>query len=311
MINLKTKIAGFEYESILMNASGVHCYDKKELTELSASNATNLITKSATRDFREGNPEPRCVELALGSINSMGLPNLGFAYYFDYLLEKQRTEKALPFMSIAGLSPQENLAMLQEIQNSDLSCPVELNLSCPNVPGKPQVAYDFELTEQLLADIFKFYTKPLGLKLPPFFDLAHFDQMAAIINQFPIKFVTCINSIGNALFIDIEKESVVIKPKAGFGGIGGAYVKPTALANVRAFYTRLNPEIAIIGCGGVETGQDVFEHLLCGASMVQVGTALLKEGPTVFARLEKELLAVIAAKGYKSLDEFKGKLRGL
>ena len=83
MINLKTKIAGFEYECILMNASGVHCYDKKELTELSASNATTLITKSATRDFREGNPEPRCVELALGSINSMGLPNLGFAYYFD------------------------------------------------------------------------------------------------------------------------------------------------------------------------------------------------------------------------------------
>ena len=37
-------------------------------------------------------------------------------------------------------------------------------------------------------------------------------------------------------------ESVVIRPKNGFGGIGGEYIKPTALANVHAFYQRLNPE---------------------------------------------------------------------
>ncbi|CAI6761518.1 ANM_collapsed_G0031960.mRNA.1.CDS.1 [Saccharomyces cerevisiae] len=59
--------------------------------------------------------------------------------------------------------------------------------------------------------------------------------MAKILNEFPLAYVNSINSIGNGLFIDVEKESVVVKPKNGFGGIGGEYVKPTALANVRAF----------------------------------------------------------------------------
>jgi len=74
----------------------------------------------------------------------------------------------------------------------------------------------------------------------------------------------------------IEDESVVIRPKNGFGGIGGEYIKPTALANVHAFYQRLNPEIQIVGTGGVLTGRDAFEHILCGASMVQIGTTLHK-----------------------------------
>lgn len=88
--------------------------------------------------------------------------------------------------------------------------------------------------------------------------------------------------MGNGLYIDTEQEAAVIKPKEGFGGIGGEYIKPTALANVRAFYTRLKPEIQIIGTGVIRTGQDAFEHLLCGASMLQIGTELHKEGPEIF-----------------------------
>ena len=105
------------------------------------------------------------------------------------------------------------------------------------------------------------------MKLPPYFDIVHFDQAAAVFNQFPLVFVNCVNSIGNGLYI--EDESVVIKPKNGFGGIGGDYIKPTALANVHAFYQRLKPEIQIIGTGGVKSGRDAFERILCGASMVQ------------------------------------------
>lgn len=91
------------------------------------------------------------------------------------------------------------------------------------------------MTEQILTEIFSFYTKPLGVKLPPYFDIAHFDQIASILNKFPLAFVNSINSVGNGLVIDPDKEQVVIKPKEGFGGIGGEYIKPTALANVRAF----------------------------------------------------------------------------
>lgn len=308
-MTLETTFFNHTFANPFMNASGVHCMTTTELVELEQSNAGAFITKSCTLNERAGNPEPRYFDVPLGSINSMGLPNRGFDYYLDYALnyEKQQTQPL--FFSIAGMSAAENLEMLTMIEKSDFQGITELNLSCPNVPGKPQLAYDFEATEDLLQQVFARFTKPLGIKLPPYFDLAHFDQMAEILNQFPLTYVNSINSIGNGLYIDPQKEAVVIKPKEGFGGLGGEYVNPTALANVRAFYTRLKPEIKIIGTGGIRNGQDAFEHLLCGATMLQIGTELHKEGPKIFDRITKELEQIMTEKGYRTIDEFRGKLK--
>lgn len=311
-MSLETTFANHIFANPLMNASGVHCMTTQELDELAHSEAGAFITKSCTINERKGNPEPRYFDVPLGSINSMGLPNLGFSYYLEYALayEKVQENQNQPlFFSIAGMSVQENLEMLEKIEKSGFNGITELNLSCPNVPGKPQLAYDFEATYETLKEVFSIFSKPLGTKLPPYFDFAHFDQMADILNQFPLTYVNAINSVGNGLYIDTEQEAVVIKPKEGFGGIGGEYIKPTALANVRAFYTRLKPEIQIIGTGGIRTGQDAFEHLLCGASMLQIGTELHKEGPEIFSRIIKELTQIMSEKGYTSIDEFKGKLR--
>jgi dihydroorotate dehydrogenase (fumarate) len=103
----------------------------------------------------------------------------------------------------------------------------------------------------------------------------------------------------------------VIKPKDGFGGIGGDYVKPTALANVRQFYTLLRKDIDVIGCGGVKNGQDAFEHILCGAKAVQIGTKLMQEGVDCFERISNELKALMQAKGYEKLEDFRGKLKSI
>lgn len=282
----------------------------EELEEVKDSAAGTFVTKTATLKARAGNPEPRYQDVPLGSINSMGLPNHGLDYYLDYLLELQQTEPNRTFfLSLVGLSLEETHALLKKVQASDFKGLTELNLSCPNVPGKPQIAYDFETTEKILSEVFDYFTKPLGIKLPPYFDMAHFDQAAAIFNKFPLSFVNCVNSIGNGLYIN--DEIVVIRPKKGFGGIGGEYIKPTALANVHAFYQRLKPEIQIIGTGGVLTGRDAFEHILCGASMVQVGTTLHKEGVGVFERITEELKAIMLEKGYESIEDFRGKLHYL
>lgn len=308
MVSTKTVLGGFEFDNCLMNAAGVWCMTKEELEEVKDSVAGTFVTKTATLDYRAGNPEPRYQNVPLGSINSMGLPNQGLTYYLDYLLELQEREPERTFfLSLVGMSPNETHTTLKQVEASDFKGLVELNLSCPNVPGKPQIAYDFEMTEQILSEVFQYFTKPLGIKLPPYFDIVHFDQAAAIFNQFPLRFVNCVNSIGNGLYI--EDESVVIKPKNGFGGIGGEYIKPTALANVHAFYQRLKPEIQIIGTGGVLTGRDAFEHILCGASMVQLGTTLQKEGLGAFQRITEELKTIMAEKGYEKLDDFRGKLQ--
>lgn len=308
MVSTKTKLGQFEFDNCLMNAAGVYCMTREELEGVRQSSAGTFVTKTATLVAREGNPEPRYRNVPLGSINSMGLPNQGVDYYLAYLLELQETAPDETFVfSLVGMSPDETHTILKKVQDSDFKGLVELNLSCPNVPGKPQIAYDFETTQAILSEVFTYFTKPLGIKLPPYFDIVHFDQAAEIFNQFPLTFVNCVNSIGNGLYI--EDESVIIKPKQGFGGIGGEYIKPTALANVHAFYQRLKPEIQIIGTGGVLTGRDAFEHILCGASMVQIGTTLHKEGLGAFDRITAELQAIMEEKGYETIEDFRGKLQ--
>lgn len=310
MPSLRTQIAGFSFDNCLMNAAGVACMTVEELEEVRQSAAGSFVTKTATLEARAGNPEPRYRDVPLGSINSMGLPNQGIDYYLDYLLSLQESQPERTFfLSLVGMSPDETHTLLKKVQNSGFKGITELNLSCPNVPGKPQIAYDFETTERILGEAFGYFDKPLGIKLPPYFDIVHFDQAAEVFNRHPLKFVNCVNSIGNGMYI--EDESVVIQPKNGFGGIGGEYIKPTALANVHAFYQRLNPSIQIIGTGGVYTGRDAFEHILCGASMVQIGTALHQQGIEVFERVSLGLKAIMVQKGYETIEDFKGKLKCL
>lgn len=306
---LHTRIADIDFHNVVMNAAGVHCQSAEELHTLSQSHAATFVTKTATLSPREGNPLPRYYDFGLNSINSMGLPNYGLDYYLDYLTQESPELSATRFLSISPLQHDDLPQLLTQIQQSGFNGFVELNLSCPNVPGKPQTAYDRDYTAQLLHEVFSLYSGKLGVKLPPYFDMVHFDQMSEVLNQFPLTFVNCINSIGNGLYI--VDDTMAISPKNGFGGLGGPMIKSTALANVHAFYTRLKSDIAIIGTGGVHTGRDVFEHILCGASMVQVGTALHQEGPQIFARLSDELRHIMQQKGYTSIHDFRGKVNYL
>lgn len=310
MPTLNQKFLNRDFANPLMNAAGVYCETIAELEVLQSSSAGAFVTKTATSLPRSGNATPRYADIPYGSINAMGLPNRGLDYYLDYVLTLPNKGQQV-FLSVTGFTATETYNLLEKIQDSDFAGVTELNLSCPNIEGHPQVAYDFAMTDEILKHVFTFFKKPLGVKLPPYFDLVHFDQMAQILNQFPLAYVNCINSVGNGLFIDEQTDTVVLKPKTGFGGVGGGYVKPTALANVWAFHQRLESRIKIIGTGGVMTGRDVYELMLCGASMVQVGTALHQEGPAIFKRLADELTAILVDKNISSPQAIIGQLQTL
>lgn len=306
-IDLSTQVAGVKLQSYLMNASGPQCTTLDELERIAHSNSTAIVTKSCTLLPREGNPEPRYQNLPLGAIQSMGLPNLGYQAYLDMIPALKAMNKPV-VVSISGFSINDNIKMVSAFQKSAVDL-IEVNFSCPNIPGKAQVAYDFEQTAQALAAITALGDKPIGIKLAPYFDMSHFTAVANIIKKYPVKFITCINSIGNTLVIDPYTEQPIIKPKGGFGGLCGDYVKPIGLANVRAFRKLLGDEISIIGVGGIKSGIDAFEYLLAGADAVQIATCLEKEGPKCFTRIEHELKAFMAAKGYTQLSDAKGKLK--
>ena len=230
---------------------------------------------------------------------------------------KSLTSFGKPYIvSLSGLKLKDNLEMLGRVMEVDGISAIELNLACPNIPGKPTIAYDFVQMEDVLKQVTShplFSKKPVGVKLAPYFDTPYFEQATSIIAKYDIKFVVSINTIGNALFVDVDNECVSMSAKDGFGGLGGGYVKQTALANVRQlsqlFEKKGRSNIDIIGAGGVASGKDAFELILCGAKAVQVGTCHWTEGSGCFSRIANELQDIMKKKGYSSIEDFRGKLK--
>lgn len=314
-----TYIRNLKFDGCIFNASGPRCTTIEELKKLDTSDSCCVLSKSCTLNVRSGNPKPRYFDHNLGSINSMGLPNLSCQYYINC---SHQIEKPY-FISIGVLSLNELTQILTQILanisksnsvNKNNIKGVEINLSCPNIVGKGQLAYNFKDVDTYLKTIFSIIDSSsllIGIKLPPYFELHHFSEMSDILSKYRIDFITCINSIGNGLIIDVDKECTVIKPKNGVGGIGGRYVKPTGLSNVYNFFREFQKrkiETKIIGCGGIENGTDAFEYLLCGANMVQIGTQFQKEDINCFERIKKELKLLMEKKGYNHINDVIGKL---
>jgi len=309
MTDVSTTIAGVKFPGCFMNAAGALCVTRDELVALGQSRAGAIVTKSMTVEARQGNPEPRYHGFPGGSINSMGLPNLGYRAYAEMIPELKRFGKPV-VASVAGLC-EDDFPVIAAAINTVKPDLIEVNLSCPNIPGKPQIGYDPDASERIIKRVRPLITVPMGLKLPPYFDPAHHEIMGRVIGRCGVDFLNLINSVGNGLVVDPEREAVVIKPKGGFGGLGGRLIKPVALANVRAFDKFFQGRMPIIGTGGVVDGVDAFEHILCGASAVQIGTVLVEEGLDVFGRLEAELTEMLEKKGYRSIGDFRGSVKEL
>lgn len=309
-IDISTKIAGIKLETCIFNTSGPADVTLNELQIIGDSKSSAITMKSCTLEARIGNPEPRYADLEFGSINSMGLPNLGYKAYIKFAKILKEKYKKPVVASISGMTLEDNIKIFKAFNDSAVDL-IEFNPGSPNTIGKPIVGYDFEAMDKLLDAVSRVCKIPWGIKLPAYFDLVHFDQIAKIIKAYPVKFVTCINSIGNGLAIDPYLEKPLIKPKGGLGGIGGKYIKYTALANVRKFYELLGDKIKVIGVGGAYSGIDAFEFILAGASAVQIGTAFLQKGPTIFDKIQKELKEFMESKDYNQLADFRGKLKTL
>ncbi len=334
-VSLETSICGLgPLSRPIFNAAGASCIELGELVALSESSSGAVISKSCTLEPRTGNPHPRYwAQYTPGknliTTNSTGLANLGYKYY-DLrnnadLLDKLGSSPKPYIISVAGLSQQDNIRIIKDLfevpsqysqRQAIKSCSgVELNLSCPNIIGKPQTGYDLEASRELLRKLLhqtewdSDNAPVLGLKLPVYLDSAQLGQMADLVKEFPVSWITCINSPGNGLIIDPETERPVIRPRGGLGGIGGSVIKSLALGNVYQFARELGPACDVIGCGGVMTGTDVFEHLLVGAKAVQVGSLLVETGPGVFDTLNQELKEIMMQKGYSDISAFQGRLQ--
>jgi dihydroorotate dehydrogenase (fumarate) len=307
IISTATTVAGVKFDSYVCNASGVKCTTLDELKVLGRSDSSAIVIKSSTMKLQKWDDGPRWQYLEDGNmVQSNGLQNLGHETYVAFSKKLIKYGKAI-IASVAGSSISEYVTMVTAYQKSTVDL-IEINISCPNIPGKSQVGRDFEQTEAVLKAIQNLGHKPIGLKLPAYDDPAHWNKMAELILRYNISFISCINSIGNVLIIDAFSRSTVIKPNQGFAGFCGPSILPQSLANVRAFYDRLEGRVSIFGVGGVKDGESAFKMLIAGADAVQVGTAYERGDSGIFSHINRGLIEMLEYHHFASIQEAKGQL---
>ena len=333
-IDVSASLGNLQLPFCVYNASGPRSGTIEALQKIAASTSGAVLTKSATISPQEGNPLPRTYHAPdhMASFNSEGLPNKGIDYYIAaetrtaVLNETTTTAAAKPYIvSLSGKCLEDNLEMIRRIaavQHSDAPttpkiASIELNLACPNVIGKPIIGYDMDQmaqtlqqVEQVVSECRKRYhstiVPPLGIKLPPYLDFSHFAQVTRLLNQYRdmISYVVSINTLGNALAIDgVDMETPHIRSNDGYAGLSGPAVRYTALANVRKLRAGLHESMTVVGVGGIRTGQDVYDMMLCGATVCQVATQHWKEGSVCFDRIRDELIQILQQKGHTSIQQ--------
>ena len=148
---------------------------------------------------------------------------------------------------------------------------VEINLSCPNVeveiPG-----YNIHFINKLLFALsgYELTKIKIGFKLPPYFERNVIKSLAELFNQFDniLVYIVSSNSIPNCLPFINGKTCL----HTCYGGMSGKINKHIALSNVFSFSKYIIKDIAIIGCGGIETLEDVVDYLMNGARFVQIAS---------------------------------------
>ncbi len=179
---------------------------------------------------------------------------------------------------------------------------MEINLSCPNIRGKPPPAYSKDHLSEYLRTLNEAMkstenqAEPLeiGIKTPPYTHQAQFtDLISALLSSTPcpISFITATNTLGSCLILSPEETPTINSADgSGIGGMAGAALHPLALGNVRKIRQMLDVHeelrhIKIIGVGGVSDGAGYRRMRSVGADAVAVGTALGSEGIGIFEKI--------------------------
>lgn len=276
-----TKLGAITLAAPVFNSAGPRATTVEDLQAIADSASGAVVTKSFSLEPWHGNPEPNLYINDHYSINSIGLQNRGVDY-FVRAAEQITINKPL-IASLVGKTIEEYLELIKLVDKAKFDA-IELNLSCPNIVSKEPIGLSADATKQILQKAQKLTDKPLSVKLPPFDSRGKLRDMADVIMAARINHVVLINTYPMAAAFS-KFGQPVIAPNDGIGGLGGAALKPIALAHVMLFMQFTNGKLHIVGVGGVEYSKDVQDYLDAGATAVQVGTATLTQGLDIFTEL--------------------------
>lgn len=303
-LGLAVDLCGFALQSPLVLASGVAGENMQWLENAARAGAGAVVTKSISMAPREGHPEPTVIEWGHGLINAVGLRNSGVAQAKRDVAALRRKLAPLGVPVIASIFAEtvhgyaEVAAAMAEAQ-PDM---VEVNISCPNVEaeyGRPFAA-DAASAAAVTRAVKQAAGCPVIVKLSP--NVTDIVAIARAVEDAGADAICAINSL-TGMVIDIGTGKPALANRTG--GVTGAAIRPLAVRCVYEISRAV--KIPVIGLGGVESGRDVVEMVMAGATAVGVGSAVYVRGPAVFSELLLQLVDCMDEHGYRSLADIRGR----
>lgn len=185
-----------------------------------------------------------------------------------------------------------------------------VNISSPNTPGLRDLQKKDPLKRLLKAAVSarnsivlnsdKGTLPPLLVKIAPDISEEGMKEIASVVIECGIDGILVSNTTNQ------RPESLVSKFKNEKGGLSGAPLNKISTTCIRQMYKLTDGNVPIIGLGGIGSGQDVYEKLKAGASLVQIYSMLVYEGPGMVSTVRKELVQLMEQNGQKNLDDVVG-----
>ena len=300
MTDLSVTLGSLRLDNPIIPASGTFGFGA-EFAELYDLDILGSISfKGTTREPRFGNPTPRIAECRSGMINSVGLQNPGIDAVIAEELPRLRERFHKPIIAnISGFSTDEYAECCRRIDAEPQVEIIEVNVSCPNVHnGGMAFGTSPESAAKVTRAVKEVTTKPVFIKLSP--NVTDIVSIAKACEDAGADGLTLVNTM-LGMRIDIARRRPVIANK--IGGFSGAAIFPVAL---RMVWQAANAcKIPVIGCGGIETAEDVVEMMMAGASAVQIGAANLRN-PFVCKEIIEQLPATMERLGIERLSDIIG-----
>lgn len=287
---LEREVFGLKFKNPVGLAAGFD-KDAKCYKELSNFGFGFIEIGTLTPVGQEGNPKKRLFRLKEDSsiINRMGFNNGGV----QEAVERLKKNKSVLIGGNIGknkLTPNENATQDYEICFEALFDYVDyfvVNVSSPNTPNLRELQDKKPLTELLQTlqnkNLAKPKQKPILLKIAPDLTDSQLFDIIDIVNETKIAGVIATNTT-------LSREGLQSKNKSEMGGLSGKPLTNRSTEVIRFLSEKSNKAFPIIGVGGIHSAEDALEKLEAGASLIQLYTGFIYEGPSLVTKINKEIL---------------------
>ena len=292
---LEREVFGIKFPNPVGLAAGFD-KDAKLIDELSCFGFGFIEIGTLTPKPQDGNPKPRLFRLKEdnGIINRMGFNNCGVE---DAIIRLKNRKSDIIIGGNIGknkLTPNDNATDDYIISFNSLFDYVDyfvVNVSSPNTPGLRDLQEKEPLTNLLnsLQEINnnKEKRKSILLKIAPDLNDGQLDDIIQIVKDTKIDGVIATNTTINRNGLKTDKTKV---DSIGNGGLSGKPVSKRSTEVIRYLSVKSDKAFPIIGVGGIHSEEDAIEKLDAGASLVQIYTGFIYEGPSLVKRINKAIL---------------------